>query len=45
MLTCNSLNELAPPYLAELLELYEPSHTLRSGNQLNLCMQDMSQVL
>ena len=31
MLTYKCLNELAPPYFAELIELYEPSRTLRSG--------------
>jgi len=31
MLTYKCLNQLAPPYLSELLEVYQPSRSLRSG--------------
>ena len=34
--TYKCLNNVAPPHLTELLEVYEPSHTLRSGDQLKL---------
>ena len=30
------INNLAPPYLMKLLEVYEPSCTLTAGDQLNL---------
>ena len=36
MLNYKCLNDLAPSYLADLLELYKPSHSLRFGNQQNL---------
>ena len=36
ILAYKCLNNLAPPYLMELLEVYEPSRTLRSGDQFNL---------
>ena len=39
MLIYKCRNELVPPYLAGLLKLYEPSHTLRSGSQMNLKAQ------
>ena len=46
MLTYKYLNDLTPSYLAKLLECYEPSGILRSGNQLNLKVsQDLSQLL
>ena len=36
ILTYKCRNKLAPPYLTDLLEVYEPSLTLRSGDQLKL---------
>ena len=36
MLTYKCLNDLAPPYLSELLEDYVPPRSLRSESQLNL---------
>jgi hypothetical protein len=33
MLTYKCLNQLAPPYLSELLEIYQPSRPLRSGTR------------
>ena len=36
MLTYKCLNDLAPPYLSELLEEYVPTRSLRSESQLNL---------
>ena len=36
LLTYKSLNNLAPPYLLDLLQPYESTRALRSDNQLNL---------
>ena len=36
LLTYKCLNNLAPPYLCELLEVYQPGRTLRSANEHKL---------
>ncbi len=36
MLTYKCLNQLAPPYLSELIKVYNPGRALRSGDQLKL---------
>ena len=43
ILTYKCLNNLAPPYRTDLLDVYGSSYTLRSGDQLNLeCLSPVS---